>query len=358
MNDSPKNVPEPSGIEQAAAEWTLRIDRGLTASEQDEYMQWLAEDPRHRRAMAECQWGWDEFDRLAGLQTTRHAHVDPDLLKPEADRRRPAPLFRRRWPWLAAVPLAAAAALAVFVFGPEPPPPVPPVAIKRLENLPRRIEVVTLPDGSRVHLNHGAAIEAGFTRQERRVRLINGEANFQVTRDAARPFIVESGGVQVRAVGTAFNVRLTSGAVEVIVTEGRVRLGAGEGGTDPAELPLLEARQRGILRLDEPGGVPAIQVATLDPAVIERELAWQPRLLDFDAAPLPTIVDAFNRTNRVKLVVGDPALGEVVLSSAFWSDNVEGFVRLMESSFGLQAEWQGEDTIVLFRAGAAAPASR
>src|SRR4051812_4950893 len=75
-------------IAAAAAEWVLRTDRGLTAVEQDELSRWLAEDARHGAALAEQRWGWDELDRLAGLQTTTGAVPDPDLLAPRAGKRR------------------------------------------------------------------------------------------------------------------------------------------------------------------------------------------------------------------------------------------------------------------------------
>ena len=342
MNDTAKHLPDDSGIEQKAAEWTLRIDRGLTASEQDAYMQWLADDPLHGRAMADYQWGWDEFDRLAGLQTTRHAEVDPDLLKSPVVRNPHLSVFRRFWPLL-----AVAAVFAFMVFRPESQIPVVPATQDTLANLPPRIRVVTLEDGSRVHLNHGATISTDFNQRERRVSLLSGEANFQVTHDPQRPFTVEVGGVSFQAVGTAFNLKRSSSSVAVIVTEGRVRIGEKGADLETSNSPLLEPGQRGIVDLDLSDGTPAVQVVTLESVEIERELAWQPRLLDFEAVALPSIVEAFNRANHVKLVIDDPTLDELVLSSAFWSDNVEGFVRLMQSSFSLRAEWQDDDTIVL-----------
>ena len=55
-------------------------------------------------------------------------------------------------------------------------------------------------------------------------------------------------------------------------------------------------------------------------------------------------------TNPVRLVVGEPALGALRLSATFRSDNIEGFVRLMDSNFGMRAEWRSEREIVLRRA--------
>ncbi len=345
MSDPQPPTPEDSRVDEAAAAWTLRLDRGLSATEQDAYVQWLADDPRHRRAMAEHQAGWDELDRLAGLQTTRHARVDPDLLSPEAT---PWMHRRRIRPWWVAAPLAAAAMLALVVLRPGDRPAAELPEEQREVRLPPRIEVVTLSDGTEVQLNRGATLEAAFTGSERRVVLRSGEANFRVTRDPGRPFVVEVAGVLVQAVGTAFNVRRTDSLVDVIVTEGRVRLAAdGAQASDPAGPPLLEPGQRGLVKLDAPAGARTIAVATLAPGELENELVWQPRLLDFDATPLPEIIAAFNRANPVQMVVGDPSLENLVLSSAFWSDNVEGFVRLMESSFSLRATRRDDGAVVL-----------
>ena len=331
-----------SPAEPEAAQWVLRLDRGLTATEQDDYSQWLAADPRRREVMALHRWGWDEFDRLAGLQSSVHALPDPDLLAPA--RKPAAGKLVRLAPWL----LGAAAAIAVGWFA-WPPRVVPaPVAIVNSAPsyaLAAPIERRTLEDGSTVELNRGAVIETLFTAGERRVRLVRGEANFIVAKNPARPFIVSAGGVEARAVGTVFNVRLDRNAVEVLVSEGRVRV-AGAGQTEAvAALPLLEIGQRMVVSLAATAGTP--EVVTLSPAELERKTAWQPRLLDFTAQPLADILAEFNRRNPVQLVLADPALETVRLSATFRSDNVEGFVRLMESDFGMRAEWRGETEIVL-----------
>jgi transmembrane sensor len=80
-----------------------------------------------------------------------------------------------------------------------------------------------LPDGSLVELKEGSRIAVDFSAEQRQVRLV-GEAHFQVARDAARPFVVNAQGVMVRAVGTAFSVRVDSDEVQVLVTHGSVHV--------------------------------------------------------------------------------------------------------------------------------------
>ena len=329
----------PSGpfdpVAQAGAEWTLRHDRGLTAAEQDDFSQWLAADPRHRMAWAEHRWGWDELDRLAGLQTSVHAVPDPDLLAPKR--------LGRRLSWLMPASVAAMVlgALLLYRSGPAAAPSGP-APVRSLAFIEQRV----LSDGSVIILNRGAIVTTHFTAGERRVQLERGEAHFKVAKDATRPFFVEVGGVTVRAVGTAFNVRLDPASVEVLVTEGKVGVQRGRPTVSlPEESLSLSMGECTVVSLTPSAPVP--QVTVVPPAEIVARLAWQPLLLDFSNAPLTEIVAEFNRRNPVRLTFRDPSLHEVRLSATFRSDNVEGFVRLLKSNFGINVEWQSDGNIVL-----------
>ncbi len=338
MKPAPQKSREPDDVARAAAQWVLRSDRGLTAAEQDELSQWLAADTRHRDALAQQRWGWDELDRLAGLQTSMGALPDPDLLAPSA--RAKKNLARRV---LLFAPLALAAGLIFMLLRPEhraplaPPSEIPAVPVAATA-LAAPCERLALEDGSVVELNRGAAVEVAFTAAERRVRLVRGEANFTVAKNPARPFVVAAGGVDVVAVGTVFNVRLDAAAIEVLVSEGRVKV------APPQAEALVGVGQRAVVART-PDARPAVE--TLTDAELSTRLAWRPQLLDFTNQPLAEIVAEFNRRNPVQLVLAEPAVGALRLSAQFRSDNIEGFVRLLESDFGVKAEWRGEREIAL-----------
>lgn len=328
-------------IEQAAAQWIVRLERGLTATEQDEFIDWLTADPRHGDELNAQKAGWNRLNLLADWRPEHGAQPNCDLLAP--------PLARqRRWRVLAGFSASAlAAALAIGFFlgtGRTTSPATAPLAPIAL------IEQRTLEDGTVVTLNRGAEIAVVYTAPERRVELLRGEAHFEVAKNPARPFIVAAQGVAVRAVGTAFKVRLDRSAVEVIVTEGRVGVSPSEARAT-SDAPLqLGVGERTVVSLVNPV---TPRVTAVSPDDLASSTAWQPRLLEFSDTPLAVIVAEFNRANApIRLELADVELEHRLLNTAIRSDNVEGFVRLLEGGFGIRAERTG-NVIVLQRAAVA-----
>ncbi len=321
-------------IDDAAAAWVSRRDRGLTPTEQDEFFQWLAADPRHGERLARHQRGWSQLAHLAQWRPEHGAEPNADLLAPPA---RAPQRSRKLLRWLAPLTLAAAASLALVFFAPRDASA--PAAVAAEPGYRQQV----LDDGTLVELNRGAALTVAFTVAERRVQLTHGEALFTVAKNPARPFVVDAGGVTVRAVGTAFNVRLGPAEVDVLVTEGRVQLD--RPAAPLAAPPLVVAGQRAVVPLADHAPV----TTAVSRAEIDRLLAWQPKLLEFVSTPLTDVAAEFNRRNRVQLVVADPALAALPIGASFRSDNVDGFVRLLEASFGVRVE-RTDTTITLRRA--------
>lgn len=264
---------------------------------------------------------------------------------------------------LGALAAAAAFALAWVGFqvfdGPRPTAETAVGAFQRLE----------LADGSVVQLNTDSAVRVRFADDARRVELLRGEAYFSVAKDPTRPFTVNAGPVAVRAVGTAFNVRLRPEAVEVLVTKGKVAVRdmtndrspqitdpdsagtASSGNSSPVSGFLLGAGERALVPMPTTqAAVTATPVSAVvepvDEPAIERALAWQERRLEFDATPLAEVVAEFNRYNHHQLVIADPWLAGKQFGGAFRADAYEAFVNLLESSFGVVAEREDGRTVL------------
>jgi len=155
-----------------------------------------------------------------------------------------------------------------------------------------------------------------------------------VAKDPARPFVVEVDGVTVRAVGTALKVKRGADSVAVLVPERTVALNSAAT-TNAERAPLVTAGQKAIVSLSPQAVATVIEAVAA--AEMEVRLAWKPRLLEFDEAPLAEIAAEFNPRNPVRIEIASSALRTRRLSATLRSDNVEGFVRMLESEFGIAA---------------------
>lgn len=329
-------------IAAEAGAWVARRDRGLTAAEQDAFLQWLREDERHRAAVAKFDRVWDSLDSLAHWQPAHSTTPNPDLLAPVP----PAPRRVVRAGFVVAgVAVVLVAALAVFrAERPLEAPDLPAQQSVRVIPGPER---QVLPDGSILAANHGSRFEVAFTRAERRLHLRSGEMHVTVTKDPARPFVVEVDGVAVRAVGTAFAVRRGADAIDVLVTEGRVQLETSAGGPR-LDFPAVASGKRA--RIDTTSSTAAAVVTPVSAAEMERELLWQGVRLEFEAMPLAAVVAEFNLRNRQQLAIVDPDVARVRVAGTFRADQVESFARLLEASFGIAVDRTGEGPWSLRRA--------
>jgi transmembrane sensor len=327
-------------IEDAACDWLVRRDAGLSPSEQQELDAWLAADPRHYAAFAALETTFDSL-HAAGAQS---ASVLPASTPTQLPRRR----FRAAY-------LAWAAVLMVGLFlgfqfiaptaAPEP----------GFASIRPRPEQRVLPDGSIVQLNANSDIAVDFTPDRRGIRLLKGEAHFAVTKDLARPFVVSTGSVEVRAVGTAFSVRLDPERVDVLVTEGRVAVAqtapvAAASDTSAPVIPepvFVAAGGRVEIPIDSSPTRPAVQSVT--PLQMNTALAWREARYEFTNTALSEAVRLFNEKSAVKLEIRDPSIADTRISGVYWADNAEGFALLLESSVDISSTRVASDRIVLSR---------
>ena len=328
-----------SGLRAEAARWTIRRDRGLSAAESIEYELWLAADERHAAAMKRSAGAWSQLDRIPA-----------DVAQPALHS-----ASRRRSFWRRTVAFGSLAAAAALLFGTlawrhrAPPPVAHPQVATASAASPRTL---TLSDDSIVQLNAGGEIAERFTPAERRVLLVRGEAHFSVAKNPVRPFIVQAGNLQVRAVGTAFDVNLQPAGVDVIVTEGRVRLGAGTNpaGIDSLGAPALTAGQRAVLHNAVTSGADlahALVISRIDAAELARTLSWREPLLRLGGATLAELAVEFERATGRRLVLADPSLAELRFGGRFRADDIDGFTHLLATTLDLDVEHAADGTLVL-----------
>ena len=296
-----------STIEEQANAWVARRHaRVLGEAEHAQRDAWLAADPRHQGAYA----------RALAIHNAISLGSTPAATAPANE-----PYLATRRSWLihggiAACLAATAGAYAFTTLGRD----------KVLATAKGEFRKVPLQDSSVATINSASRIEVDFTPTLRKINLRQGEAWFEVAKDKAKPFIVQSGDANIRAVGTAFAVRRFANGTEVLVTEGTVEVWSKQG---KAQRRQLGAGERAFL----PADAGAIAVAR-QPAEVVRKLAWREGKLILKNQTLNEAVADFNRYSAKTIVILDDGLRAKRLFGQYQLDAPELFARDVSTVLG------------------------
>jgi len=178
--------------------------------------------------------------------------------------------------------------------------------------------MVALADGSRVAMDAATSFDIAFTDGERRIRVRGGQVYVEVAPDAARPFTVEAGEGEVRALGTAFNVRTEGGRTEVSVTEHAVRVTY----KAAASVDLGEGEGVGY---GEDTGLGTPRAVDADEAT-----AWRRGEIQFDNRPLGAVAAEMRRYRRGAVVFTDDALKRLPVTGLFSTRDTDTFFAALE----------------------------
>lgn len=323
-------------IDGIAAGWVARQDRAALTPEDDRALAaWLAADVRHAGAYARASaiFAYSERARALG------AGFDPAGFRPVSSNLAAAgPVSRRR---LLAGSAAAAAVIGAGVLSYAYLLPTE-YRTKRGE-----IRVIPLADGSVMTLNTASSVSVRLTPLEREVRLVEGEALFDVAKDPERPFVVTAGDIDVRAVGTSFAVRhIGMAPMEVLVREGIVDMQR-QGGA-PASPLRVPAFTRAVA-VDMPGiSAQAVEVG-IDPDAIARQLSWREGMIAFEGISLAQVAEEFRRYSDTRIVIDDPAVAALTVTGRFSAYDPQGFARAVSSSLGLRVGTTASGAIMLWK---------
>lgn len=325
--------------DEAAAQWIVLVDGGqLSDRDQAEFEAWRAESEVNAAAFARAEAAWNLFEGADG---------DPTLgaLRASALATEREP---RRGLWLgagAAAGIAASLLMAVtfnagslpFLGGRQSTVVAQKSGstIAPARNAPDRGEFVTakgerrtirLADGSTLTLNTDSAIRVGFTSTRRLVRLLKGQALFEVAKNPHRPFVVQAADQQVTALGTIFEVRLDADRMKVTLVEGKVVVDGihDRPGSNAAAIMVPTVLAPGEELVAVNGAKP--QLAKVD---VDQQLSWLEGFVEFKDVPLANAVQEMNRYSARPLVIGDAATGDLRVSGLFRTGNPERFAAIV-----------------------------
>lgn len=303
----PPSVPLDPLIE-AATEWLLRLD----AAPDDAMLRaaaeaWRGESEDHARAWKRAERAWD---MLAAAPPEVASAVAPAGVAAKAGR------FTGRRRIAAAVSLVA---VLLLVVGTQLSGPRADFVTATAE-----LRQVVLDDGTRIDLSPQTALDVTYADGRRSVKLLSGEAFFEVTPDPSRPFEVEAGELVVRVVGTAFDVRMSEDAVTVGVAHGAVETRTVGSrmqplGLAPGDQMTLDRTSRAVRR----SRIPPDEVAS-----------WRGHQLFVEGVPLGDVVAEIRRYSGKWIVFQDSRLAAQQVTGLYDLRDPDRALRVLVGPFG------------------------
>ena len=318
-----------SPAEQADYWLTLLESPLANAEHRRDFQAWLDSEPAHRVAWQKAQIFWqrlDDFsdDQVAEIEQGLAEHTSTvtngNVVKLPARRRFAINLLP-----IAASLLLAAVLNFAFMGG----------YFADYRTAMAQQQLLQLDDGSTVLLNTASSLSVDYSAAARNVSL-NGEAYFTVAADPSRPFTVHTAGGEVRALGTAFDVKQIDDDLSVIVYEHAVRVVSKQG-------QVVERLQQGQRVSYYDGQLDAIESVNLRQAK-----AWQRRQLIFAGQPLAQVVEELNRYRSGRIVILDKDLAAHRVTGVFDTREPEQALITIEKILGLQ-EWRLTDALVVLK---------
>lgn len=335
--EQPKAQPNdlPLSVRAEAAAWLASLGGPRRTPELEvRFGRWLTESEPHRSAWERVSDAWD----LAGGLASRIVPPE-DVAEDVAEGARP--WSRRRVLMLTGAAGIAGAAGALGLLTSRRGT----VSTGRGER-----RVVSLKDGTRVTLNTDTRLVVRYRAAARRVWLERGEALFEVAKAPHWPFIVTAAGHDIRALGTAFEVRrYAKRQVSITLVEGRISISPAWEGVKPALEPVTVLASPGQRLTFAPHRPPR-----LDRARLKQVIAWQSGEVVFDRTSLSVAASEMNRYSRLRIVIADPAAARLRLSGLFQAGDSAQFAEAVAETFRLRKTRTG-DRIIL--ASESAPTS-
>lgn len=328
-------------FECQARKWLVRMDgdQPLSGAEKAALKEWMSRSGLHRQELIRLANFWRQANTLTELA------VDFGSI-------RPRPRGNRQWTILMT---AASVSLCSMI--------VAYCSLGQLTTTETRTyttdigqqKAIFLPDGSSIKLNTHSEIEVSYSSSARKVRLVRGEGLFTVVSDPRRAFEVYAAVSVIRAVGTAFAVRLEGHRVDVTVEKGVVDLSDVERTLSTMGEAFAKANPPvahfGRLIAGEvtsfESGSGHMDAHRLDEFELRLRMAWEEGCLAFAGEPLSEVVAQLNRYSTTQLVIGDPKLASLIIGGRFKVSDLEVVLNFLRTTFGIQVRRVSDGTLSL-----------
>lgn len=348
QNKAPRTLTEIRAELQArrqAMQWLFRLrDKSIAEEDLADWAYWYESEVRNKSAFDQMQEFWIGVGALGSGpegQSRIRRLLEPERRGGQGFAVRASNAPRRR------IGLAAAGAVLVLTGGFAlswrfwPPRPAEP-EINRSVPLFR---TTSLPDGSKVELAPKSFMTVRYTATERSVTLTGGEAYFKVVHDPKWPFVVSVNDIEVRDVGTTFNIRAAGRRTVVMVATGAVTVYSKDGmpGSGRARATGSSVRVTAGHEVKwDAGSRPVVTRASP-----QRALAWRHGRLDYIDEPLSAVIADVDRYLAHPVLIKGGSLGNLAFTGTVFTDSASQWVRALPSEFPVKVISEGRNTLLV-----------
>ena len=310
-------------IEAEAARLLARLNNAPSPQDEADFCTWVEADPKHAVAFARAEAAWEAAERLKSAAADISLPPLETIISEEEQRRLSRNIMVAAG--IAVLFFIVAAIVTVRTFN----------GVDRYETAVGEMRDIPLNDGSTLHLNSGSEAEVRFTDNGRRVRILKGEASFDVAHDTSRPFDVEARSAVIRAVGTAFNVRMRPSVIELTVTHGTVTVRSGD------RVPQKVSEGSGAVIQPR-----TVALTRLGPKLIDQRTAWREQMVELDGETIEQAANEFNRYRTAPILIGDTRVSALRIGGRFRTTDSREFLAALQYSLPIRVV-TGEDGSVM-----------
>lgn len=344
MSNSSKHA-DSETVEDQAIDWLICLrDEDVDETAIKEFAAWLAESPLHSQAYAAAENLFKDMSVAAKSETEINIgkSSEPSLLA----KRSSSPVIYSglqpkfsRPKLFSMLAMAAICLLAVGLVAPKQSRWFSDL-FSDYRTQTGELRNIELSDGSRLLMNTNSAISVDFSAASRKIVLHHGQVKFTVAKDSNRPFDVITDQLNIRALGTVFDVYASEGVkTEIIVQEHAVAVSQLTGASTAVE--IREGQQLNYQvgqALPKPHDV-----------ILEQATAWQHRQLVINDRPLSELIAELERYRVGRIFLSDDVLKNLRVTGVFSMDNPEQTLQTVAEVLSLKQTAIGPWWIVLHR---------
>ena len=333
-------------LQDEAAAWIARLSSDqLTSEDRHRFSCWLNASPEHKLAFDQMSALWGSLDSVCSLPSAKDMlesanNQAPNVCVPEI--KHTEKLIHKFWTkgkGAIAASFLLVAVLAVIIPLSSPSPEVPShqvqaaVEVLRYSTLVGERREIALNDGSVIELNTNSVVEVHFDAKKREISLLQGEVYFDVAKDRARPFIVNTGNGEVMAIGTAFNINRYDDKTIVTVTEGTVAVRNAQQDESLSKPSYVAPNQKVVINESGLGRILAIPRG--------ENIEWMSNTVVFNEMPLPVALAEVGRYLPFDIHLTDPSLSQIKVSGTFSLGSPQATLEAIVATFNLSKTEMG-----------------